>query len=196
MTETTAIMTKKELRKIYKEKRSQLSESERLKMDDLLLIQFQQLAFDNVINILTYWPLQDQREINTFLFTDYLNFRIPGMQLCFPVIDPPTNSFKAFAVTDDTRFTLNSYGIGEPADGYEIPAEEIDLIITPLLCFDKTGYRIGYGKGFYDRFLKQCRPGAIKAGLSYFEPEEKIDDIDEFDVPLSLSITPHNIYEF
>lgn len=189
-------MTKQELRQLYKQKRSQLSEKERLKLDDLLLIQFQQLAFENVINVLTYWPINEKKEINTYLLTDFLAFRMPGMQLCFPVINSETNSFKAFAVTDDTRFTLNSYGIGEPVDGQEIPSEELDLIITPLLCFDKTGYRVGYGKGFYDRFLKQCRPGAIIAGLSYFEPEEKIADINEFDVPLTLCITPHNIYEF
>lgn len=189
-------MTKQELRKLYKQKRSQLSEKDRLKLDDLLLIQFQQLAFKNVLNVLSYWPLQDKQEINTFLFTDYLHFRMPGMQLCFPVIDPATNSFKAFAVNDDTRFALNAYKIGEPVDGQEIPSEEIDMIITPLLCFDKKGYRVGYGKGFYDRFFTQCRTDVIKAGLSYFEPEDRIDDIDEFDVPLSLCITPHNIYEF
>jgi len=189
-------LTKQELRKIYKEKRSLLSEKERLKLDDLLLIQFQQLAFEHVINVLTYWPLSEKQEINTCLLTDFLAFRIPGLQLCFPVIDSATNSFKAFAVTDDTRFTLNSYGIGEPIDGKEVPAEELDLILVPLLCFDKKGYRVGYGKGFYDRFLKQCRPGAIKAGLSYFGPEERIDDINEFDVPLDLCLTPHNIYEF
>ena len=189
-------MTKQELRKIYKQKRVQLSGKERLKMDDLLLIQFQQLAFDNVLHVLTYWPLQEKQEINTFLFTDYLHFRIPGMQLCFPVINADTDSFKAFAVTDDTRFSLNSYGIGEPADGKEIAAEDIDLVITPLLCFDKKGYRAGYGKGFYDRFFQLCRTDVIKIGLSYFEPEDRIDDINEFDVPLNLCITPHNIYEF
>lgn len=189
-------MTKQELRKIYKEKRSQLSEKDRLKLDDLLLIQFQQLAFEHVINVLTYWPLNEQKEINTYLLTDFLAFRIPGLQLCFPVIDTNTNTFKPIAVTDDTRFTLNAYGIGEPVDGNPVPAEELDLIITPLLCFDKAGYRVGYGKGFYDRFLKQCRPGVIKLGLSHFGPEERIDDINEFDVPLDVCITPHNIYEF
>ena len=98
-------MLKKELRQLYKEKRTQLSEQERIKLDDLLLIQFQQLAFEHVINVLTYWPMPDKKEINTYLLTDFLAFRIPGLQLCFPVIDPATNSFKAFAVTDDTRFT-------------------------------------------------------------------------------------------
>ncbi|HJU45732.1 MAG TPA: 5-formyltetrahydrofolate cyclo-ligase [Chitinophagaceae bacterium] len=189
-------MIKQELRKLYKQKRSQLSGKERLKLDDLLLIQFQQLSFNHVVNVLSYWPLQEQQEINTFLFTDYLQFRMPGMQLCFPVIDPATRSFKAFAVNEDTRFALNAYKIGEPVDGQEIPAGELDLVIAPLLCFDKKGYRVGYGKGFYDRFLQQCRADVIKAGLSYFEPEERIEDIDEFDVPLSVCITPHNIYEF
>jgi 5-formyltetrahydrofolate cyclo-ligase len=70
------------------------------------------------------------------------------------------------------------------------------MVIVPLLAFDKQGNRLGYGKGFYDRFLSDCRPDVIKAGTSYFEPEERFEELDQYDVPLDLCITPNNIWKF
>ena len=62
---------------------------------------------------------------------------------------------------DNTILNENDYGIMEPVDGTIIPYENIDMVICPLLTFDKNGYRVGYGKGFYDRFLTQCRNDVI-----------------------------------
>jgi 5-formyltetrahydrofolate cyclo-ligase len=84
----------------------------------------------------------------------------------------------------------------EPQNNEVIGPEEIDLVFVPLLAFDKKGYRIGYGKGFYDKWLANCRPGCMKIGFSYFDPVESIEDSSDFDVPLDLCITPHNFYVF
>ena len=64
------------------------------------------------------------------------------------------------------------------------------LVLVPGVCFDQTGHRVGYGKGFYDRFLKTCRPGCLKVGLSYFEPVDPIDDVHDGDVRLDFIVTP------
>ena len=189
-------MVKSALRVLYKEKRAELKDSQKLKMDDLLLIRFQHLSFEHVLHLLSYWPIDLHREVNTHIMTQYLNFRIPGLQMAFPVLDPEINSFSALGVNGDTEFKKNRYGIMEPQDAVPLPAEEIDLIFVPLLCFDSKGYRVGYGKGYYDRYLKTCREDAIKVGFSYFDPVELIEDIDDFDVPLNLCITPNKIYEF
>jgi len=77
-----------------------------------------------------------------------------------------------------------------------VSESEIDLIFVPLLAFDETGNRVGYGKGFYDKFLTKCRPDAIKVGLSYFEAIDRISDSEQFDIPLNYCITPQRIYEF
>ncbi len=91
---------------------------------------------------------------------------------------------------------LHKFGMAEPFASEKIEATDIDLVITPLLAFDKKGYRVGFGKGFYDKLLAQCKPDVIKVGLSFFEAEEKIDDINQHDISLDYCITPETIYSF
>ncbi|WP_207494136.1 5-formyltetrahydrofolate cyclo-ligase [Aridibaculum aurantiacum] len=190
-------MTKKELRNIYKVKRKELTSSDRLKMDDLMLIQLQRLAFeDRVQTLLSYWPLEAQAEPNTHLFTYYLENHIPGVRIAYPVINFDDASMKAIHVHEETDFVENKYNIAEPETGEEIPPIELDLVLVPLLAYDNQGYRVGYGKGYYDRYLQYCRADVITVGFSYFEPVDKIDDTDQFDVPLNFCITPHKVYEF
>ncbi len=80
-------MLKKEARKLYKEKRLALSEKERVKLDDLLLIQFQSAELPFIESLLTYWPIEENQEPDTHLFTEFLKFRNPEMKVCYPVSD-------------------------------------------------------------------------------------------------------------
>ena len=70
------------------------------------------------------------------------------------------------------------------------------MVLVPLLCFDESGHRVGYGKGFYDRFLTKCRPDTQKVGLSYFPPVKEITDADSFDIRLDLCLTPEKVWRF
>lgn len=188
-------MTKSELRNIYKEKRLALSAIERSKLDDLLLIQFQRLSFQDVQVVLSFWPMEDRAEMNTHLFTRYLSHLIPGLQVSYPVTDPASNTMKSVLVNEDSDLQENNYGITEPINGIEINPAHIDLVLVPLFAFDERGFRVGYGKGYYDRFLKQCTDSII-VGLSYFDPVDTISDTNQFDVPLNYCITPGKVYEF
>lgn len=189
-------MTKQELRKLYREKRAAISSHEKLKLDDLLLIQFQYLAFEEVDTLLTYWPMANQAEPNTHLFSSYLRHMIPGLQMAYTICNTIDYSMEAYAIDEDTVYNTNAWGITEPANGTLIDPESIDLVFVPMLVCDQEGYRAGYGKGFYDRFLARCRPEVLKVGFSYFEPVEKIIDTQPFDVSLDYCITPATIYEF
>jgi len=64
------------------------------------------------------------------------------------------------------------------------------------LAFDEKGNRIGYGKGFYDRFLNECKKDVIKVGLSFFEATTTIEDTNANDIPLDFCVTPEKIYRF
>jgi 5-formyltetrahydrofolate cyclo-ligase len=190
-------MTKKDLRKHYISKRLSMTDSQRSRLDDLILIRFQQwLIPDQVESVLSFWPLMEKGEPNTFLITDFMAFRNPGLTLAYPVSNFEQLSIDAGMVDDDTDYKMNQYGIAEPVNNRLIEPQSLDMVIVPLLAFDQQGYRLGYGKGFYDRFLSKCRPDLIKLGLSYFGPEAVIPGIDQFDVPLNLCITPDQIYEF
>jgi len=190
-------MIKEELRKIYKQKRIALSASERLKLDDILLIQLQRLSFDdNIKTVMSFWPLENHGEMNTHLYTRYLELSIPDISIAFPVVNSSSKAMHAVLVNDDTEFVENKYGIAEPREGEEVEPDDLDLVFVPLLAFDKQGYRVGYGKGYYDRFLKRCRHNVITVGFSYFDPVDEIEDTHQFDVPLNYCITPHKIYEF
>jgi len=189
-------MTKEVLRNIYKQKRKDIPGREKLRLDDLLLIQFQQLYFPQTAVLLTYWPADIHAEPNTHLFSGFLRHTIPGLQIAYPVIDKATNTFNAVLVDEDTVYTANSYGIHEPKQGAVIEPHEIDLVFVPQLICDAQGYRVGFGKGFYDRYLAQCHGDVVKVGFNYFEPVDKIDDTHPFDVPLDYCVTTDNIYEF
>lgn len=189
-------MTKAALRTIYKDKRKALSDKDRLKLDDLILIQFQQLPLPPLQAFMSYLPIATHQEVNTLPMAGYLQFRMPGVQVAYPKTNYQQVSMTAIAVHDETEFELTTHGIEEPLGDDVLAAKELDLVFVPMLAYDKQGYRVGYGKGFYDRYLQHCRPDIIKIGFSYFDPEPVISDVNEFDIPLNFAITPECIYEF
>ena len=189
-------MLKQEIRNIYREKRFTISSSDKMKWDDLLLIQLQTLELPFLHFLLSFYPIEQHNEVNSFLFSDFLHFRNPGMQICYPKTSVSDNSMKAIICSADTIFEANRYNIPEPlADAVAVPSS-IDLVITPMLACDMKGNRVGYGKGYFDRYLTECREDCLKIGFSYFEPVDSVDDANEFDVPLDFCITPQRIYVF
>lgn len=101
-----------------------------------------------------------------------------------------------FLLTDNTKIKKNAYNIPEPIDGIEVETSKLDVVFIPLLAFDNTGNRIGYGKGFYDRFLAKCKPKTIKIGLSFFEAEHQTFKVSKDDIKLDYCVTPNKIFQF
>lgn len=99
-------------------------------------------------------------------------------------------------LTPETRLVTNKWGVSEPAEDNLFPIDQIDIVILPLLTFDLFGYRVGYGKGYYDRFLGENSTQPIKIGLSLFPPVDEIADVDHHDVRLDHCITPEINYSF
>lgn len=173
-----------------------LTDMEMEKLDDLMLIQFQSVDLPFIHSLLSYWPIVENKEPDTHLVTEFLKFRNPEMLTAYPVSDFGSMTMTAILTDVDTPFTRTNLNIHEPSQGEVCPPEQLDLVFVPLLAFDPDGYRVGYGKGFYDKYLANCREDCIKLGFSYFEALDKVIDHNEFDVPLDLCITPHTVYAF
>jgi len=135
-------------------------------------------------------------ELNTFLFINKILREHQEVKLAAPKADFSTGSMVHYRYNLDTQLKVNKLGIPEPFSGEQVDSSCFDIVLVPMLCFDKKGFRVGYGKGFYDRFLAQCRPETKKIGLCLFEPVEEISDVDAFDVKLDYCIDPNHVHKF
>jgi len=187
-------MEKTLLRKEYLQKRKSLSENEIESLSLEIANKCLQLPIWDFKNVHVFLSILEKGEINT----DYLLHILQGKDknIIVPKTDFKNQSLCHFLLTDNTLIKKNKWGIPEPEDGIPFPENKIDVVFVPLLAFDKKGNRVGYGKGFYDRFLSKCRPEIIKIGLSLFEAEEDLIETHIADVPLNYCITPKNIYNF
>lgn len=189
-------MTKQELRKKYLNKRVALSEAEYSQLN----FQLYQNFFSNVdlsfIKVLhTFLPITSKKEVDTWLIVDRIRREYPHVRLSVPRVNNETNELENFFFEGLHQLATNEWGIQEPKQGIPTEPEKIDIVLVPLLAFDKQGHRIGYGKGYYDRFLKLCPAKTRKIGISLFEPEEELPS-EEYDVKLSQAITPTQFYSF
>lgn len=187
-------MNKIELRKKYKDLRSLLSAEELEEKSLAIANQLLKLAIWQKTYYHLFLSIEKQKEINT----EYILQILAGKdkEIVISKSDFETGRMTHFLLTDNTKIIKNDYGIPEPVDGLEVPVVKIDVVFVPLLAFDKNGHRVGYGKGFYDRFLSECKPTTIKIGLSFFEPEDLIEDVFESDIKLNYCITPQSIHTF
>ena len=187
-------MTKQELRKKYKNLRNTLTENA---IEDLSLSIANQLLTLDIWDFSFYHiflSIETQKEINT----DYILNILSGKDKNIVISKSDFNTYELtnYLLTDATTLKLNAYNIPEPVDGIEINNSKIDVVFIPLLAFDTKGNRVGYGKGFYDKFLAKCKPETLKIGLSFFDAEPEIQGVFNGDIPLDYCVTPEKIYSF
>ncbi len=161
-----------------------------------ILKHIQTLDFKEVKNVHLFLPISAKKEIDTYLITDWLRANHPKIKLVLSRSDFKTHQLNHIVWGKNTHLAKNTWGITEPQHGEIIQAAQLDLILIPLLAFDETGHRVGYGKGFYDRFLAECGTDTQKIGLSHFEPIPEIEDTDDLDIRLNACISPQKIWRF
>lgn len=189
-------MNKSEIRKQYLQRRMDLEEEVFIRLSDRIVEDFARILFPPPDWLMSFRPFAPRREFPVHRCEEVLRKEFPGLQVALPQIVAGTAEMEALHVTPQTPFQTNRFGMEEPAEGERVAPDRMDLVFVPLLAFDRSGYRVGYGKGFYDRYLARCRKDVLKIGFSLFPPLERIGDIDEFDVPLNYCITPNGVYEF
>jgi 5-formyltetrahydrofolate cyclo-ligase len=185
-------MTKAQLRKIYLQKRLDLTQAECLQLSRQLCEQFFFCIDVSLVKVLhIFLPIEKKNEPNTWLIIDRLRREFPNVRLSIPKTNGTMENFYFEGLH---QLETNAWGIAEPKQGIPTPTEKIDVVLVPLVAFDSTGHRVGYGKGYYDRFLASCRTDCKKIGISFFEPVDLIDDTTDTDIKLNGFLTPSNFF--
>lgn len=188
-------MDKKELRESILSKRNSLDESLRFEADEKVALRL--LA------------LKEYRDANTiFCFVSYKseidtkNIIVEslrrGKRVIVPIVDKASKTMILSELRSMEELAPSDMGILEPKPEFvrEVNPKVVDICITPGAVFDKHGYRIGYGGGFYDKMLPLFREDEINIGICY--DIQVVDEvpIEEFDKPVDVLITPTDILRF
>ncbi len=190
-------MKKVELRKIYLQKRSQLTPDQRVDLSyRISKLFFDQVYKTSFLHVHIFLPIIKFNEIDTWQIIRHFEQNKYPTRLLISRSDLQTGKMINYYYDPIHRLIENRWGIPEPETGDLCDNLSIDLVFVPLLVFDRNGHRVGYGKGFYDRFLSECRKDVLKVGLSYESPVESIEDVNENDVRLDCVITPERVYWF
>ncbi len=189
-------MTKKELRKIYTAKRTPVELAATHRLIASMLEHFQQIPLTALHYLLSFKASTAKLEVPVHFFEEYCREEFRELIICYPKADFTTGIMEAYEDNDNLYWEETSFGIEQPRKGDHILPIQLDCVLVPLLAFDERGYRVGYGKGFYDRYLARCKIGVITIGVSFFDAEPLISDTNEYDVPLTYCVTPQRLYVF
>lgn len=187
-------MKKVELRKLIKTKRKKISKEELLLLSDTIMQHLLgEFEWKNkLVNL--FLPIEKHNEID--LTTLKVKIEALGGQVCINRSDFET--FELTPILWDEKIILkeNNFGIPEPINGKKLKLQDIDIVLVPLLAFTSKGHRLGYGKGFYDRFLSKTRPSCIHIGICHSNEPHHIDDLCEKDIALGYLISPEGLRTF
>lgn len=184
-------MTKAELRQIYLDKRKALSPADHA-AQSLEISQrfFSDIDLSPISSLHCFISLKHKGEVETSAIFQRLWTEFPSIATFAPRINAD-NELDSVPFNVDSHLEENKWKIPEPTTGEVVDPGILDMVIVPLLCFDRRGQRVGYGGGFYDRFLARCRPDCKKIGLSFFPPIDNIADVEATDIRLNACYTPN-----
>lgn len=117
-----------------------------------------------------------------------------GKMICFPRVHGDHLEF--IAVDRLADLVRGRYGILEPAAGTPFPVSQLDLVILPGIGFDLSGFRLGYGKGYYDRALAGYSHRTKLVGLGYAVQVVAALPIHDHDIALDIVVTEEEIFRY
>lgn len=187
-------MKKQQIRELFKQKRRDLSPGELDWISEAICARLFSNFQLSQKTISLFLPIERQKEINTYLILE------KGLSLdaiiALPKMNPETQTLRHILFESHSQLALNSLGIPEPKSGKTIKFKDLEIVLIPLLAFDSTGNRVGYGKGYYDKFLGKCSTNCIFIGLSLFDEPVQIEDVEAHDIRLNYCVTPNLLYRF
>ena len=187
-------MNKDELRKEFVDRRQALSRDQIDNYNHKILehfISFKEWLPNETVHI--FISSSHHKEVNTrviieFLWTSNIHTLVPRLKNSSLEMEQVL-----FNPTSDLR--KNQYGIDEPL-GEPVHSQDYSMVVVPLLAIDSKGNRLGYGKGYYDKFLAGLDENTLKLGLSFFDPISENIPSEAHDIPLDVCISPSGAHHF
>jgi len=179
---------KKEIRDALRHKKEMLTPDERFEKSRAICSHLMELISPGE-TVMVY--TSKEKEVNTVpLITMLLSYRHP---VIVPIIQSEDVSLRLSYLEDMMVLVPSTFGVPEPI-GNEMPADgaDVDTIILPMLGFDRRGGRIGYGAGYYDRFLAQY-PDIRKIGIAFGCQEVDSLPLDPHDVVMDAIVTEEGV---
>lgn len=190
-------MTKTELRKFYLNERLSLSDKDFEQFNrDICKNFFTQITLAEIKVLHSFIPMENTKEPDTWMIINRIQKEFNHIRISVPKINVHSIEINNFYFEGPEQLKPNAWGIPEPQYGAATLTPDIDMVLVPMLIADQYGHRVGYGKGFYDKFLATCSPSCIPVGLCFYEPILRIDDINPRDMPLKYCATPLKVHKF
>jgi 5-formyltetrahydrofolate cyclo-ligase len=188
-------MKKSELRALFRQKRKALTPVDVARMSEEICSTIVKHFLPEGASVHLFLPIEknnepDLRPLLQTIFEERTDIRVATS-----VTRPELRTLDHFLITPETTWTENAMGIPEPVDADLVNPSTIDIVFVPLLACDKSGARVGYGQGYYDRFLEAV-PEALRVGISFFEPIDTIEDTGVHDMALHACILPDAVCFF
>lgn len=180
---------KSEMREKYLAIRKEIPEEQKKALDSKILDRlFASITYRHSTDVLLYASIKN--EVDTWIIMD--RAISDGKKVAFPCCNAD-NTMTYRYVTDRSQLSERTFGILEPDESCEeYKPSNFSLLIVPALVFDKNGYRVGYGKGFYDRFLSGF--SGVSIGLTYQKLLLKEVPKGRFDRHVDVIITEKGVY--
>ncbi len=189
------MVDKSTLRRVYLEKRLTLSQDELFRRNDQLVATLlSHIDFTAFKYIHLFVPILKKKEVNTWKVMEAVRNTNQSAKFVTSRM-LKDGELEHFEIDVTTRFEENKWGVPQPVGACRADIGKIDLVLIPLIVYDKQGHRIGYGKGYYDRFLKKIAQ-AYKLGVSLGPPLDVISDNNAYDVRMDACVSPFMFYKF
>lgn len=187
-------MLKHEIRTLFLQKRAGLSEQQKVDFNKKLTLLLLKQITESWKTIHIYLPIHSKNEIDTWPIIRQL--WETEIEVVVPVMLETETKLRNCLLNKNTKLEGNKWNVLEPIQCKTIKNDQIDVVVLPLLAFDMKGFRVGYGKGYYDKFLAGLSKDVLTIGLSYFPPIDKINDVNPWDIPMDMCVTPEATFQF
>lgn len=181
---------KEELRRTLLERRKSISEPDYYGASADIIEQLKrQQEYQNARTIHSYVSINERREVETRELIKEMLFK--GKKVVVPITDFENGMLTHIQLGSFDDLEPNKWGVLEPSGGEQVSTDELELVIVPMVGADGRCNRIGYGEGFYDRFLKKV--SCPKIGLIFERNVVEEIPVEDFDIPLDKIVTGERI---